>query len=195
MTIPDHIATTYRSAIFGAAKDVHKSYGHIYRKPELIDQAWLLAGDRWEAWENPGHARVDLRLKLYHWVEGTLPALGYSRVRTQEGRRWMRMEIPANPFDVLDYLAHKAQETEDDEAEEIAYSLQADWEPMDRGTRIRFGRLLLDKYPRLCAEFWRLEATGTPNKPRARAMLRVKWAKELAEARYMALYGPLALAA
>ena len=190
--IPEHIATTYRSAIFGAAKDVHNSYGHIYRKRELISQAWAIAGGRWETWENPGHARTDLRLKLYHWVEGDLPALGYSRIRTSEGRRWVRIEIPESPFDVRGYLANKTQDAGDDEAEEIAYSLQADWEPMDRGTRIRFGRILLDDYPRLCAEFWRLEATGMRNKPRARAMLRVKWARELAEAKFIALYGPLA---
>lgn len=203
MTIPDHIATRYESAVKGAARDVYNTYGHfgVFTKRELVDEGWLIAQDRWETWPSAGYARTDLRQKLYHYVERGFPAHGINRVRTSDGRRiYQRTEFPADPFGFMSLVirstlgipdaayADKPAVHEGPNAVSLLGAMS--WGQMDGIQALKFGSILFRDHLLLCADFCRLECrSGQQDIERRRANLRIKWGRELDAARYEAIFG------
>jgi len=122
MAIPDHIANRYESAVLGAARDVYRAHGHIVDKPELIAEAWVIASERWENWRSPGHARTDIRWRLYRAAEEIMKAEGYGRTGSRGNQKWIRKEVPVSG------LLMARRYGNEDEAEDIPLSLQVDWE-------------------------------------------------------------------
>jgi len=69
-----------------------------------------------------------------------------------------------------------------------------DWQPIGNGLRERYARILISRYPELVGDFITLDSVRKPprvsaarfraSQNRERAKLRVKWAAELATARY-----------
>lgn len=197
MAIPDHIANRYESAVLGAARDVYKAHGHIVGKDDLISEAWIIVSDGWEAWQSPGQARTDIRWHLYRAAEKIMKAEGYERRGSRGNQKWVPTVLSKSGL----AMAKRYPNVEDD-SEDIPLCLQVDWEPMNRATRKRYGRILLNEYPVLCADFMRLDektkpcnkawSEWRPRTERKRASLRVKWARELAVAKWKAFgYGEL----
>ena len=209
--IPDHIADRYESAVKGAARDVYNTYGHfgVFTKRELVDEGWLIAQDRWETWPSAGYARTDLRQKLYHYVERGFPAHGINRVRTSDGRRiYQRTEFPWNPSVFAYTFSHLASAlgipdaayADDGPGDARPFQRHVEWPAMNTGTWLVFASILFRDYLEVCIEFHKIDVQKRPGnrtiaewggrQERKRAMLRYKYARELAAAKLEALgYG------
>jgi hypothetical protein len=164
--------------------------------------ALVIASQRCDFWSDQvAGARKDLTLHIHQWLDREMRALGWKRIRTREGRRrWMptHVELPyGGDPDALGRLTKLAYPQPDDDE----YRLSPEWEPMNRQQRLEYGSILLTQYPRLTAEFMTLDAETKPVKTGwekwrdaqelKRDRLRVKWGRELNEARYILKYGDL----
>jgi hypothetical protein len=193
--MPEAVARHFAQAVSLTARKVHRSWGHVFDFRDLEQEAWAIALTRWQLWSDQvPAARKDLEIHLRRWVDKRLPELGWKRVRTEGGgRRW----VPA--MTVLTYDPQNMSERHSapwavDDPEPGFRPLAADWAPMGRKKRERYARIVMQRYPVLVAEFEAIEGVGKPsNRSYAewcqrrdvqRARLRVKWARELAGARY-----------
>ncbi len=217
--IPKIIEQHFADAVNGAAFDVHKRWHKVFDFDDLHQEAWAIASLRWQLWNDQVKAaRVDCRIHLYRWVDSQLPALGFQRVSIDGKRKWRKVagDTPASHF-IENYetpeerierwnpesdplgLTLAPWEWPDTDAVVAAVSLMADWPPMAKRQRNRFARFLMGNYPVLVAEFLSLseqvrpsrlsEAQWLKRQERARGLLRVKYASELATARYAVEYG------
>lgn len=212
--IPEHVTTKYASAVKGAARDVYKAYGHIYGKRVLVAEAWGIAAARWDTWERTlpspvGYARTDIRYRLLSWCRGNAEAEGFVRVRVPGGKQVMRRQeyLAYHPDFFVRAIVESTigipEAAYADNAEGLdspcPYQLPTDWPVMTYRQVLKFGAVLYRDHLELCADFQRLAQEPRPEKRSAerwartmelkRAGLRLKWARELAAARYEVLYG------
>ena len=194
--MPEVVARYFADIVKFTASKVRDRWGHVFEFSDLEQEAWNIALHRWQLWSDQKPlARKDLTIHLNTWVQKQLPAKGWKRIRTEDGkRRWVptAVTLPYDPQKVSLDL-HPLPWAPDD-SEDCELRLASDWAPMGRKKRDRFARILMQRYPVLVREFASLEATTKPGnrshaewskrKEAARAKLRVKWARELAEARY-----------
>lgn len=194
--MPEVVARHFKDAVEASARKVHRRWQRVFTIEDLISEAWIIALQRWQLWSDQiPFARRDLGIHLLRWVRSELYARGWTQITVDGQRRWQppaASETSWNP-DWLAVLGDQTPEaTEDDEDCEL--SLSPDWAPMGRRKRELYARILFQRYPVLVAEF---EAVVNQVKPvklshgvwvrrqeRARAELRVKYATELATARY-----------
>jgi hypothetical protein len=194
--IPEAVARYFANAVKAAACRVYSRWGSVYDLNELHSEAWVIAMQRWQMWSDQERgAKYDLYLRLSDWVHKDLASKGWKRVRTEDGkRRWVPPvsgpEVPRDPQTPgLD--GHSAPWAED-QGDDIQLGL--DWRPMARSERHRFARVLMREHPVLVTEFLTLgDAVKPSNLSHAewsrrqeakRAKLRLKYATELATARY-----------
>jgi hypothetical protein len=217
--IPTIIERHFADAVKGAAFDVHKRWRYVFTFDDLHQEAWLIASARWQSWSDQVKAaRVDCRIHLYRWVDSQLPALGFKRVTIAGKRKWRKVVGDTPESHVIEKYETPQQRIErwnpesdplgltlapwewpDPDAAESPVALMTDWPPMTKSQRIRFARMLIRHYPVLVAEFLSLsdqirpirlsEAQWAARQERARGLLRVKYASELATARYAIEHG------
>jgi hypothetical protein len=190
--MPEVVSSYFSGVVKSAARKMHRRWDR-FDVDDLEQEAWSIALRNWQLWsDQKAMAHKDLNIHLWHWVETQLPALGYQRVRAEDGKRRWVQTVREQSFrpEVMSNIA--APDPEDDGDCELR--LTADWAPMGRKTRERYARILLQRYPVLVQEFTALEELPKPSnrsheehahrKEQSRARLRVKYAQELAAARY-----------
>lgn len=196
--IPETVARYFAEIVKFTTTKAARRWGHVFEFQDLQQEAWIIATQRWQGWsDQKALARKDLTFALNRWINKRLPELGYKYQRQPDGsRRWVPVEatIPYDPqvSSVDGYSVPWSPAPED--AEDYELSLSPDWAPMGRGKRERYARILFQRYPVLVAEFESVANVAKPSKishavwnrqqERKRAMLRVKYASELATARY-----------
>jgi hypothetical protein len=212
--IPEVVRLHFAEIVKGAARDVWGKWRHVFTFQDLHQEAWAIATQRWQLWsDQPGMARKDCRLYLYRWVDSQLPALGFKRMTVEGKRRWVKVsgEIPAshalqgfepqasrlamwNPDSDPLGLTLAPFEWNSEASADIAISFGVEWPEMNKSQRNRFARFLMANYPVLVAEFLILDSETRPprmaqaqwckRQAKARGSLRVKYATELATARF-----------
>lgn len=193
--MPEAAARYFADVVKFTTCKAHDTWGHVFEFRDLEQECWAIALQRWQGWgDQKAFARNDLKFHLRKWIERQLSARGWKRIRTEDKRRWVptASERSYDPhiMAVVDNSSPWAVESDED----CELRLTADWAPMGRGKRERYARILMHRYPVLASEFEGLEAMPKPSnlshseyerrKERSRAKLRVKYATELATARY-----------
>src|SRR5260221_2512072 len=174
---------------------------------ELYALALEVASGRYELWDAgafpPG---TDLRMHLRRAVRTDRYIRGWRQITNKETgkREWVipREHVPIGRdiarLGTWETEPHKVIFGEDD-AE--PYKLAADWPSMTKGDWRRFAPFMEARYPEVCDAFEAVDQQARPKGmhrtawakelDRARALLRVRFARELAEARFGVTYGGL----
>jgi hypothetical protein len=196
--LPDAIARYFADIVKFTTTKAHRRWGHIFEFQDLEQEAWILASQRFQGWsDQKAMARKDLTFALDRWINQRLPELGYRYRRQPDGRRrWVPTQATL-PFDPQMNSMEKYSvpwDSTPEADEDCELSSSPDWAPMGRRKRERYARILFQRYPVLVAEFEAVENQVKPAKlshdvwkrrqERTRAGLRVKYATELATARY-----------
>jgi hypothetical protein len=191
--MPEVVARHFAQAVKASVAKVHRPRRHVIDHEDVESEAWVIALQRWQLWSDQVPlARKDLELKLRHWIESRHRGLGWTRPMVDGKRRWIpptTSEVPWAPEWISE---RQTQDDDSGDSEEVRFGL--DWQPMGRAKRRRFAQILMRDYPTLVAEFEAADSLSKPSnlshaeygrrKERTRARLRVKYAQELAEARY-----------
>jgi hypothetical protein len=178
-----------------AASQVYReTYDREYAWDDLLQEAWSIALDRHRAWNGQrALAKADLKMRLRRMVRDRRYANGWSQRVAPDGRRWNRVtEYPRDPEWFGRTLAGQPELEDDDD---LGLRLMAEWEPMGRSQRRRYARLLRANHPQLVREAEDLDARAKPRnisrreherrQEGRRARFRVRWARELAETRFL----------
>jgi hypothetical protein len=192
--MPDTVAKHFEGAVRSTAWAVHRQRPYAGDLKDITQEAWLIALDRWQFWSDqiPG-AKADLKFRLHHRIDARLKAEGWKQRRQADGsRKWMTpVKVTTCDPDVMAaMLADSVTEADED----YGLRLAADWAPMGRKQRERYARILMERYPVLVVEFETVANLPKPSnlsyqeherrKEATRGRLRVKYAVELATARY-----------
>jgi hypothetical protein len=197
--IPEVRARYFADIVRFTAIKAHQRWNRVFELADLEQEAWVIANERWQHWsDQKAYARNDLKFALDRWVNKRLPELGWKYLRQSDGRRrWVPTQttLPYDPtITTIDGYSTPWDSTPWDSTPEDTEGSLSDWTPMGRSKREQFASILFDQYPVLVLEF---EAVANLVKPaktahavwkrqqeRDRAKLRVKYATELATARY-----------